>query len=435
MARSNRLSIAGLMGAVLVTALGLAALRNNSETWAGIMFLVTWGLIVLAVVGIVCRGGAERAWWLGFALFGSGYMKLVYFSPEKTPPVTLPTAILLRLLDLELGLPIEFFDNPKPGASALSFMQIGHCLWALIAAVLGGLLAVACFGAAAGRAASLGAEQPPPADAPRKWWVRPAIIGLAGFALVASVAVAGASGPPGLWAGATFLLTWALIGVAVLGALLGRGKRRETWLGAALFGAGFMMLAFDQPPHFEPWPNNPTIPLLNSLRPGFPPFVTGFPHDWRQRAAANARILKALEQPVSARFEEETSLEDVLKYVADATRGPDGKGIPMYVDPMGLNAADKTLVSTVRNIKLDGVPLSTILSLCLNQVDLKYEVRDGALFITWAGEVSSVSADPFLIVGQCLLALIVAGIGGVLAPVVSDWRREPTPPAALPEAG
>jgi hypothetical protein len=234
MARSNRISIAGLMGAVLVAALGLAALRNNSETWAGILFLVTWGVIVLAVVGIVCRGGAERAWWLGFALFGSGYMKLVYLSPEQTPPVTLPTTILLKLLGLKMGLPLEFFDNPEPGASALPFMQIGHCLSALLAAVLGGLLAIACFGAVAGRAGSLRVEQPPQA-APRKWWVRPAIIGLAGFALVASVGVVAASQELGRWAGATFLLTWALIGVAALAAP-GQGEtsrdlagRRPLW--------------------------------------------------------------------------------------------------------------------------------------------------------------------------------------------------------------
>jgi hypothetical protein len=75
------------------------------------------------------------------------------------------------------------------------------------------------------------------------------------------------------------------------------------------------------------------------------------------------------------------------------------------------------------------------LSLCLDQVDLKYDVRDGLLFITWADEVSPVSADPLLVVGECVLALIVAGIGGVLAPVVSDMHREPTPPAAVPGEG
>ena len=37
--RTIRFPIAGLMGAVLVVALGLAALRNASEIWAGVMVL------------------------------------------------------------------------------------------------------------------------------------------------------------------------------------------------------------------------------------------------------------------------------------------------------------------------------------------------------------------------------------------------------------
>jgi hypothetical protein len=36
--RTIRFPIAGLMLAVLVVALGLAALRNASEVWAGVMF-------------------------------------------------------------------------------------------------------------------------------------------------------------------------------------------------------------------------------------------------------------------------------------------------------------------------------------------------------------------------------------------------------------
>ena len=39
--RQARASIAGLMGAVLVAALSLAALRSASELWAGATFLAT----------------------------------------------------------------------------------------------------------------------------------------------------------------------------------------------------------------------------------------------------------------------------------------------------------------------------------------------------------------------------------------------------------
>jgi hypothetical protein len=84
--RTARFRIAGLMGAVLVAALGLAALRNASELWAGVTFLATCGVLCLAIVGVVCRGGGERAWWLGFALFGWGYLALAFWSPSICRP-------------------------------------------------------------------------------------------------------------------------------------------------------------------------------------------------------------------------------------------------------------------------------------------------------------------------------------------------------------
>ena len=78
--------------------------------------------------------------------------------------------------------------------------------------------------------------------------------------------------------------------------------------------------------------------------------------------AANARIHETLKQPVPMHFVEETPLEDVLKFIKQATTGADGKGIPIYVDPIGLAEADKTMTSTIRNIELDGVPSSSELA-------------------------------------------------------------------------
>jgi hypothetical protein len=122
------------------------------------------------------------------------------------------------------------------------------------------------------------------------------------------------------------------------------------------------------------------------------------------------------------RFPLETTLDDVLKHIQDAARGPDGNAIPMYIDPLGLQIAEKSMTSEV-SIDLEGVPLRTCLRLCLEQLGLRYEVRDGLLRITSADEASPLG--PFEIVGKCLLALLVAGLGGGLAPLVSDMRRGP----------
>ena len=122
-------------------------------------------------------------------------------------------------------------------------------------------------------------------------------------------------------------------------------------------------------------------------------------------------------------FGEETPLEDVLKHIKAATPFPGGKSIPIYVDPIGLSEADKTMASTVRNVHLDGVPLKTSLRLLLDQLDLAYSIRNGFLQITSAEDpVTPVYIDPFMIVGHCLLALVAAAFGALVAPLVPGGR-------------
>ena len=83
-------------------------------------------------------------------------------------------------------------------------------------------------------------------------------------------------------------------------------------------------------------------------------------------------------------FPSETPLDDVLKFVQSSTKSPEmPTGIPVYVDPIGLQEAEKTLNSTVR-IDLDGVPLRRTLQLVLKQLGLVYHVEDGMIFITSA---------------------------------------------------
>jgi hypothetical protein len=83
-------------------------------------------------------------------------------------------------------------------------------------------------------------------------------------------------------------------------------------------------------------------------------------------------------------FQEETPLEDVLKYIKQATTSaPDfPAGIPIYVDPVGLQEAEKSMTSTIRFIDLEGIPLRRTLQLLLKQLNLIYFVEDGMLCIT-----------------------------------------------------
>jgi hypothetical protein len=96
---------------------------------------------------------------------------------------------------------------------------------------------------------------------------------------------------------------------------------------------------------------------------------------------ASRMILAKLEEPIVMSFAHETPLDDVLKYIKQATVTPNYAGIPIYVDPLGLQEAERSLNSTV-TIDLEHVPLRRTLQLILAQLGLVYFVEDGMLYIT-----------------------------------------------------
>jgi hypothetical protein len=73
-----RFSIATLLLAVAVIGAGLAALKANSPTLAGLLTLAMLGVNLSAVVGVVFSEGQSRYFWLGVALFGSAYFGVVF---------------------------------------------------------------------------------------------------------------------------------------------------------------------------------------------------------------------------------------------------------------------------------------------------------------------------------------------------------------------
>ena len=103
--------------------------------------------------------------------------------------------------------------------------------------------------------------------------------------------------------------------------------------------------------------------------------------DLLDRDPKTKSILAKLDEPVSMSFANEAPLEDVLKYIKSATQGANDQGIPIYVDPVGLQEAEKTMQSPV-TLDLEGVPLKTTLRLLLKQLGMTYTVRDGMLTIT-----------------------------------------------------
>lgn len=417
--RASRYSIAGLMGIILVASLGFAALSRPSETASGITVLVTVGILTLAIVGTVCGGTKTRAWWLGFALFGWGYWKLAW--PEYQIP-RLPTLTLLETLMSKVATPVpqeKFGDRDL----AVAFRDTANCLWALVFASLGGGLAHWLF------ASNRRTEPPDPvstqAAIPKaragKSWHRVFVFSVAAISVIA-VLFWGTPRYPALFGGATLLLTWMLVGVAILGAIYSTGLCRARWLGAALFGAGYLLLTFDlssESDYSPTWSHRAIDNAIRWLWPAIVPREVVTPPSSPQISAANERIRKKLELPVPMEFPGETPLEEVLKHIKTATEENGDAGLPIYVDVIGLQEAEKSLQSTVR-IEVTGVPLKRTLDVLLHPIGLTYEIDEGLLKITsQSTDDRPMVEDPIMPVCHCLLALVVAGIGALVAPMVA----------------
>src|SRR5262249_55888089 len=184
-----RVSIGSLMCVVLVSAVGLAALRFASELLAGGMFLLTSVVLAVAVLGAIYARPRARARWLGFALFGWGYLLLAfgpwfaemrpllptsklfeYLAPRvqepqayttlvftsSTTPANAPVATQLAVapsMNVQVNSPATL-KSPGGGASWLvsnkilvsglfrldhpvQFQRVAHCLTALLAGLIG----------------------------------------------------------------------------------------------------------------------------------------------------------------------------------------------------------------------------------------------------------------------------------------------------------
>ncbi len=423
MSRTFRFSIARLMGVVILAAIGVAALRESSEAWAGSMLLITLGAIAIALAGAFTREPADRTGWLGFALFGGGYLALAYATSGTT--ATLPTLSLAHLIqNWTKNLPAVPGAGMEDGWAGLDPRdRVVHCLWALGLAGLGSLLSLVVT---AGAVVCQPAPAPDDERSPPRRWLLAVLAGLAASGLLATVAVTRRWPAPGLWAGGAFLISCTALGLAAVGAVLRRGRSRETCLAAALFGFGYLALSVGQPQMFKLAPRLPTEILINQwLEAGVPPVVSEFPDFTTEPRfrVANERIRRKLDEPIAMHFPTETPLDEVLRHIKNATSEPGFPGIPIYVDPIGLQSAERSLNSTV-SIDIGAIPVRDALGLCLKQLGLGYAVRSGYLHISdeWPATLP-ICEDPVQVVGHSLLALVAAAIGAFAARLVSDRIR------------
>lgn len=180
-----RLSIAAVMLWVLIAALAFAAIRSANETWSSLTLSTTLLLLGTSMLASCFSAGSTRAFASGAALFGLGYLALAlgpWTSTEIAPH--LATSQLLQIVQPRLISPSNNSSltltyayitttspvvatappapNPPPpvsfpsappapatapftitlaGLPSEEFLRVGHSLFALAFALLGGLIA------------------------------------------------------------------------------------------------------------------------------------------------------------------------------------------------------------------------------------------------------------------------------------------------------
>jgi hypothetical protein len=146
----SRFGLSSLCATVAVFALGCAALTRPTAIWTSFVFTATSVVLTLAILQAPYSGGAMRAFHLGFALCGWLYLfDSLVLSNTPLHPVLLTAIVLDRSVPYVIP---DVFTRDQSGQingvnlgsrySITDYSIIGHCLWAMLSALAGGLVTV-----------------------------------------------------------------------------------------------------------------------------------------------------------------------------------------------------------------------------------------------------------------------------------------------------
>ena len=132
--RRFRFHIGSLLILVLLLGVGFAALREANDLWDGIVLTAALCVLLVSVLYAIHRRDERRAFWLGFALVGWGYLGLIAIPSIEA---RLLTTRALAYLDSKVpGRPITYMvqpwggpiNNSGQGVTAVAFSPQGNLL-------------------------------------------------------------------------------------------------------------------------------------------------------------------------------------------------------------------------------------------------------------------------------------------------------------------
>ena len=119
--RRFRFHIGTLVILVLLLAVCFAALRESSDLWDSSIFSITLCVLLISILLAVHRIESKRAFWLAFALFGSGYLGLSLVPSVESRLVTTKT-----LAYLDSKVPGRSMGPPTGIASMIGLGPVDH---------------------------------------------------------------------------------------------------------------------------------------------------------------------------------------------------------------------------------------------------------------------------------------------------------------------